>query len=189
MPAPCPYCGKDCGNDYNVKKHIKACYKRPPDRPKPPAGTPTQPTGGTLPAPPTSAAWPTYKPSGPTPAMTGTPTQPGGGKVVSSGLWKTIASLENAFLSRGRVVCTDEQDFAMDQNLQAILGRSGQPVSPWAGFLTGLIGIFVIPIITEFAPMIKKMVTDWWDKQEKKKAEQKAAKEQKEAEQHAGVHA
>jgi hypothetical protein len=121
--------------------------------------------------------------------MTGTPTQPGGGVIVSSGMWKAIAAFEGAFLSRGKCVCTDQQDAMMDQNLQAVLGRSGTPVSPVAGLITGIITIFLIPIVVEFSPMIKEYVAKWWEKQQKKKEEQKAAKEQKEAEQHAGVHA
>ena len=169
MPAPCPYCGKDCGNDYNVKKHVKACYKRPPDRPKAPSGTAPAAPAGTPSTVPLSPAWPTYKAPQSTPTQgVGVPTA-GGGRVVSSGLWKTIASLENAFLSKGKCICTDEQDAAMDQNMQAILGRSGQPVSPWAGFLVGLIGIFFTPIVVEFAPMLKQKASDWWDKQKEKK--------------------
>ena len=173
MPAPCPYCGKDCGNDYNVKKHMAACYKRPP---KPPVQRPAPSTGtqpGTAPPAPPSIAFPTYRPPGPTPTQPGVAPAGAPGRVVSSGLWKTLASLENAFLSRGKCICTDEQDMAMDQNMQAILGKSGQPVSPWAGFLVGLIGIFITPLIVEFAPMIKEKVAEWWKKRTEKEEKKK----------------
>lgn len=173
MPAPCSYCGKDCQNDYNKKKHEKVCYKRP----KEVAVAVRPPTAGTAvstpAAPAYSSAWPTYRAPSATPTQAVNVPTGAGGRVVSSGLWKTLASLENAFLTRGRVICTDEQDAAMDQNLQAIMGKSGQPVSPWAGFLVGLLGIFVVPLVVEFAPMVKKAAADWWEKNSKKKEEPK----------------
>ena len=176
MPAPCPYCGKDCGNDYNVEKHKKACYKRPPSPPKQRPATPSGTPDGTPSPSPPSGGWPTYRPVSATPTGTGTAPVGAPGRVVSSGLWKTLASLENAFLSRGKVICTDDQDMAMDQNLQAILGKSGQPVSPWAGFIVGLLGIFIAPLVVEFAPMIKEAVGKWWEKQQKKKEDAKDAR-------------
>jgi len=77
----------------------------------------------------------------------------------------------------------------MDQNLQAIMGNPGRPVSPWAGFIVGILGIFVAPLVVEFAPKIKEMMAKWWEKQaeKKKKREEVRTVEVKPDDQ--GVHA
>lgn len=162
--AFCPTCKKGFKSEGHLKQHAqfgKCGGVVPTTVPvKAPALAPAQ-------------AWPEYKPP-----VRAAPTVPAGvpsqGVLITSGLWKTAAAVENAFLPTQRVVVTAEQEAQMDQNLMACAGKPGMQVSPWAGLISGIFMIFIVPILLEFAPLVKAWVMEQLDKH-KKKAEAKKA--------------
>lgn len=120
------------------------------------------------PAQPTKQAWPVPPPvQKPAPAGTAPKPAASQGVLITSGLWKLLAALINPFLSdKNRIVVTDEQSSALDQNLAAIVGP--RAVSPWLGLIIGLLTIYGAPIVAEAAPLMRERIAAWWKNRDKK---------------------
>jgi hypothetical protein len=173
-PVNCPKCGKPFKSEGHLAQHMMT------HRPEVVDGAGVKVVRGLQnpihpedKANPPKPKWATYQPvAAPKPPEA---VPQGGGVLVTSGIWEMGVALENTFLERNKAKITPEQSKAMDTNLAAYLGQAGRPISPAWGLFSGVLTIFIAPIVMEFGPMAKEMGKKWWEEWNQQQKEKKEA--------------
>ena len=160
--VPCTECGKPIADsDQGRAAHSRWCKARP-DAPK-------APSGPTFPVDKKGAKGKGAK----------------GVLIPTSGLWRTIAAMENQFLTKHEVTVSPEQEKAMDQNLVGMIGEKA--VTPATGLWVGILIMFVLPALAEFLPKIWEWIEQKIEEQRLKNEAARSGQAEKEVNNGAGA--